>query len=349
MRSWIDADDAIIRDDIVAIAKDKTGLTNFKSTGVLRGIIEVIAACVSYIYRSAINPIYENATLDGANGIFLSMWGLLLGVVRKQDTKTIGNFTGRAYSDGNIPEGAWIVVSGTELRYKVTAKVSFQEGCFSIPVIAENSGVDYNIGSLGVRITRVIPGLDSVSVHEGWIRTLGENIEPDDAYRERIKNRWRGQTLGDTKETYRYYAESTPGVRSAKIIRTPRGAGSTDVVIASVAGLPEPELLDAVREMLHGHELMAFDILVRAPDPVYANIIIEYSGSAEESAVELVAQNYVRDLGIGGRFKIADLYRAYEPLGLATIEIMSPERDIATGEAALIVATVHATKIGDTP
>ena len=80
--SWIDTDDKTIRDDIVSIAKENTKLTNFKSTGVLRGFIEVITACVVFIYKSAINLIYKNATLDGATGFFLTCWGLLL-VFRK--------------------------------------------------------------------------------------------------------------------------------------------------------------------------------------------------------------------------------------------------------------------------
>jgi hypothetical protein len=50
--SWIGTDDKTIRDDIVSIAKEKTGLTNFKSTGVLRGFLEVLAAVVFlYIKR----------------------------------------------------------------------------------------------------------------------------------------------------------------------------------------------------------------------------------------------------------------------------------------------------------
>jgi hypothetical protein len=35
----------------VAIAKEKTGLSNFKSTGVPRGFLEVIAAAVFFMYR----------------------------------------------------------------------------------------------------------------------------------------------------------------------------------------------------------------------------------------------------------------------------------------------------------
>jgi len=344
--SWIDADEEIIREDIISIAKEKTKLTNFKSTGVLRGLLEVLIACVSLIYRSAINIIYKEATLDGASGFFLTCWGLILGVVKKQENKTSGNFTGHSYGDGSVSEGAWVVVDGTKLRYKVTQKVSFQADMdFSIPVIAEFAGSDYNIGSqMRVRITRVIPGLNSISVDEGWINVHGANTESDDTYRERVKNRWRSQTLGDTKETYRYYAESVSGVRSAKIIRTPRGPGSTDVVIASVIGLPNAELLQAVRDVLHDHELMAFDVQVKQPEVTNVNVVIEYSGYPAESEIALIAESYVYDLGIGGRFKIADLYKLYEKLKLNTIEIISPERDVPTDEGSIIIATITVTK-----
>jgi len=345
--TWIDADEETIRNDIISIAKDKTKLTNFKSTGVLRGILEALTACVVFIYKSAINAIYKNATLDGATGFFLTCWGLLLGVVRKQAAKASGNFTGHADGDGDVPEGAWIVVEGTKLRYKVTQKVSFQADTgFPIPVIAEFAGTDYNIGSqMKVRVTRVISGLDSVSVDEGWIRVHGENTEEDDPYRERVKTRWRSQTFGDTKETYRYYAESVPGVRRAKIIRTPRGPGTTDVIIASVIGLPNAELIKAVEDTLYDHELMAFDVQVKPPEVKNIDVVIEYSGLPEESDVALVAESYVHDLGIGGRFKLADLYKLYEPLELDTVEIVLPERDVKTAEAAVIVADITATKI----
>ena len=347
--SWIDQDEKTIRADIVQIAKEKTGLTNFKNTGVLRGFLETIVAVVAFIYRTAINPIYTNGTLDGATGIFLSFWGLALGVVRKQDNKTGGNFTGHAYGDGFVPGGAWIVVDGTEIRYKVLEKVNFQSGTtFAIPVQAEHKGVEYNIGAeMPVRITRVVPGLDSVTVEEGWIATLGENVEEDNVYRERIKSRWRSQTLGDTKETYRYYSEEVAGVRSARIIRTPRGPGSTDVIIASVAGLPGEELIEAVKQNLYAHELMAFDVQVKAPVVTDIEVSIEFSGEADEADVALVAESYVHDLGIGGRFAIRDLYALYAPLGLATVEIISPERDVQAAEASVIVASITATKAAE--
>jgi len=346
-KTWINKSEKEIRDDIVAIAKNETKLTNFKDTGVLRSFVEVIAKIVIFIYRSAINMIYKNASLSGATGIFLSFWGLMLGVVRKQATKAKGNFTGTAYGDGSIPAGTWAVVPGTELRYKVQEKVNFREGeTFGIPVEAEFPGLSHNIGSgTAIRLTRVIDGLDTVSVGEGWIVSHGQETEEDDRYRERIESRWKSQILGDIKEVYKFYAEAVDGVRAAHIVRAPRGPGSTDVIIASVIGLPNEELVNAVKAALHDHELMAFDVQVHPPEIEAVDIRIEYRGDAPEGAVSGIAEQYVYDLGIGGRFVVKDLYALFDPLKLKTIEIISPGRDVQPDERSVIVATVTVAKV----
>jgi uncharacterized phage protein gp47/JayE len=346
--SWIDTDEQSIREDIVSIAKEKTGLTNFKSTGVLRGFLEVIIAVVAFIYRTAINPIYRNASLDGATGIFLSMWGLMLGVARKQEEKTIGAFTCTAHGNGSVPAGAWVVVEGTDLRYKVTTDTAFTpDSTFFLPVVAEHAGSPYNIGpETPIRITRSISGLDTIRVGDNWIETVGQEDEADDPYRQRIKDRWRSQSLGDTKEVYRYYATSVPGVAAAEIVRTPRGPGSTDVIIAAVNGVPSQALLDSVAQALHDHELLGFDVHVKAPNIVPITLRIEYSGNVAVGDIRLIAETYVYGLGIGGRFTIRDLYTQYDHLSLTTCEILSPVRDVQADDASIITATITATKVG---
>jgi uncharacterized phage protein gp47/JayE len=346
VNSWIHAEEKDIKADIVAIAKEETGLTNFKDTGVLRGIVEVIVRVVMFIYQTAINSIYDNATLDGAAGIFLSFWGLLLGVVRKKESKTAGEFSGTAFSDGSIAGGTWVSVEGTDLRYKVAQKVTFREGePFGIPAEAEFPGQSYNIGSgASLRITRTIPGLDSITAGEDWITVPGQDEELDGPYRERIKNRWRSQILGDTKDVYKYYAEAVSGVKAARIVRTPRGPGSTDVIVAAVNGEPSGELLAAVAASLRDHELMAFDIQIRAPGIRRITIGIEYSGKAEENEVRLIADTYVQNLGIGGRFKIGDLYNLYKNINQETLEILSPLRDVQPAEDELIEADISVTR-----
>jgi len=346
-KTWINKSEKEIRDDIVAIAKEETKLTNFKNTGVLRSFVEVITKIVIFIYVSAINMIYKNASLSGATGIFLAFWGLMLGVVRKQAAKTRGNFTGTAYGDGSIPAGTWAVVPGTELRYKVQEKINFKEGeTFSFLVEAEFPGLAYNIGSgTAIRLTRVIDGLESVSVGEDWIVSHGQETEADDRYRERIESRWKSQILGDIKEVYKFYAEAVDGVRAAHIVRAPRGPGSTDVIIASFVGLPNEELINAVKAALHDHELMAFDVQVHPPEVQEVTLVIEYKGDASEGAVSSIAEQYIYDLGIGGRFVVKDLYALFDPLKLKTVEIISPGRDVQPNERSVIVATINVAKV----
>jgi uncharacterized phage protein gp47/JayE len=344
--SWIDKEEKAVREDIMTIAKQETGLTNFKSTGVLRGFLEVIIKIVLFIYQTAINPIYRNASLDGATGIFLSMWGLMLGVVRKQEGKATGKFSGTAYGAGSIPAGSWVVVEGTDLRYKVIEDTAFGAGTsFLLSVIAEHAGSTYNIGSgTPVRITRSVSGLDTITVGEGWIETAGEESETDEPYRQRIKDRWRSQTLGDTKEVYRYYAASVPGVAAVQIVRTPRGPGSTDVIIAATTGVPSSALLTAVEEALYEHELMGFDVQVKPPNTIPIVLTISYSGEADTADVRLIAEQYIYGLSIGGRFAIRDLYARYTALNLSILEILSPIRDVQADDLSIITATITITK-----
>jgi hypothetical protein len=54
----------------------------------------------------------------------------------------------------------------------------------------------------------------------------------------------------------------------------------------------------------------------------------------------------VHNLGIGGRFALRDLYALYEPLGLTTVEILSPDRDVEAAETGIMAAVIQVTKIG---
>jgi hypothetical protein len=133
-------------------------------------------------------------------------------------------------------------------------------------------------------------------------------------------------------------------VRSAKVIRTPRGPGSTDVIIAAVNGAPDADLIEAVKANLRDHELMAFDVEVRPPEITEIELEIEYSGGADENEVRLVAEQYIFQLGIGGRFAMRDLYERYKPLNLKTIEILSPDRDVQSEDLYILVGSITVTK-----
>ncbi len=345
---WIDKNEEEIREEIIQWAKEETGLTNMKSVGVLRAFLEVLVRTASAAYVSYINPVYKQANLDTATGFWLSLWGMLVGVTRKKAVKTAGSFAGQAFDDGKIKKGTWIITEGTALRFKVTSDTLFYAGAFVIPVEAELEGSVYNLTpGTSLRATSVIHGLSSLSVPEEWTETLGTDEETDASLRSRIKDKWKSIGEGNPPSKYEYIAATVTGVVSAKVIRTPRGFGSMDVLITSVEGLPSSALLTSVRDALDAYGLVCRDLIVRAPEAIICDVEVEYGGDYSEAEVELALRQYIISLGIEGKLEIRKLYtEPWVDLVLDSLEIISPARDIEAGENELIVpGTVTVTKV----
>jgi hypothetical protein len=116
------------------------------------------------------------------------------------------------------------------------------------------------------------------------------------------------------------------------------------VIVASTTGVPSATLLDAVEQALYDHELMGFDVQVKAPSTLAITVSISYSGEANTADVRLIAEQYIHGLSIGGRFAIRDLYALYASLNLNTLEIIFPARDVQANELSIINATITITK-----
>ena len=344
--SFIDRTDDEIRKEVIETASKELGFRNLKSTGVLRRLFEVFARFLGQVYHKFISPIYHETNLDTADGLWLDQWGLLLGVARKAATKTKGEATLVAYGEGDIDAGAWITVSGTDLRFKVLEKTAFSEGETKISVEAEFEGSGYNVSGEdeGV-LTKVVSGVNHIVFKEGWISAAGTDKEDDDSYRSRIKNLWISQGVGNPPPSFYYYAESVDGVKEVKLVRTPRGYGTVDVIVVAENGMPSEELLQDVYDALYDHALICNDLQVKAPLQKMAEINIEFSGGASENEVEEAVMQYVYGLGIGGRLEIRGIYDTLEAFDLDTVEVIAPLRDVQAGEDAIIVASVEAEKI----
>lgn len=338
--SLINRTDDEIRKAVMEIATKETGIRNFKSTGVLRGILEVFSRVVGQIYKAFISPIYSQTSLKTARNEWLSQWGLLLGVARKLASKANGEVSLTAYAEGQIDAGIWITVSGTDLRFRVVETTAFSVGENKISVEAEFPGSGYNISDDEGLLSKVVSGVESVRFAESWIKDPGTDDEDDESYRMRIENRWIALGVGNPPASFRYYAESVPGVKAVKLIRTPRGYGTVDIVVVAENGLPSPELLQQVYSSLHDHALICNDLHVKAPEVLDAAVEIEYSGSASENAVQERVLQYVYGLGIGGRMEIRGIYDALESFSLDHIEVLVPARDVQADEDSIVVASV---------
>lgn len=341
----IDKTDDEIRKEIIDLAGKELGFKNFKSTGVLRSIWEVFSKTISQIYHKFLTPIYHNTNLDTATGPWLDQWGLLLGVVRKLATKTQGIVTLIAYNDGTLEKGSWITVSGTGLRFKVVESVPFAKGENQVLIEAEFSGSEYNVSGEDEGIlTKVVSGVESVFFREGWITEAGTDDEKDDVYRKRIKDLWMSQGIGNPPPSFYYYAESVPGVQQVKLIRTPRGYGTVDIIVVAENGMPSKELLDKVYKALEDHALICNDLQVKAPGEKAVSVSVEFKGDATENEIEEAVMQHIFKLGVGGRLEVRNIYETLDKFDLDVVEVILPERDVQADDDSIIVATVEAKK-----
>ena len=345
MMSLLNKSDDEIRKEIIDAAGKELGFRNFKSTGVLRSILEVFSKVISQIYRKFLTPIYGNTNLDTATGTWLDQWGLLLGVVRKLATKTKGTVTLTAYGDGSVEAGSWIRVSGTSLRFRVLETTAFSKGENEVKVEAEFAGSDHNVSGEDEGIlTKVVAGVESIVFREGWITEAGTDDEKDESYRKRIKDLWISQGVGNPPPSFYYYAESVEGVQQVKLIRTPRGYGTVDMIVVAENGMPSEELLDKVYEALDDHALICNDLQVRAPSKMPVSISVEFSGDATENEIEEAVMQHIYALGAGGRLEVRGIYDVLDAFDLETAEVLEPQRDVQADEYSIIVASVEAHK-----
>ena len=336
-----------IRKEIMEIGKRETGISNLKSTGVLRGILETMSLMVTRIYTAFLAPMLTQVDRRKATGFWLDLHGNNLGVTRNQAKRTTGTFTGAAYKAGTLKAGAWIRVEGAKLRFRVTKDVPFLAGPFKVPVEAERTGPEYNIsGTSRLVLTKVTMGVESVAAGKDWISYSGTNTEADAAYRRRIDARWNTKGDGNPPSRYVLVARSAAGITHAKVLRTPRGWGSVDVIVAGSAGLPTPKQLADVRAALDGESMICRDLVVRAPEKVTTDIVIEFSGKYTAAQVENAVRNWVAGLGIGKNMEIRKLYRdPWDGWTLSKFEVLRPNRDIKVGKDAIVVPTIKARKV----
>lgn len=344
--SFLEKTEEEIRQEIFEIGEQETGLSNLKSVGVLRGIFETMTLLVARIYTAFLSPLLKQVDRRTATGFWLDVHGNNLGVNRYRATRTKGVFTGTAYASGTLKAGAWVRVEGSDFRFRVTEEVSFLTGTFDISVEAEVAGSEYNIApGTPLVLTSVTQGMESVSAGSDWIAYSGTDNETDTAYRSRIDDRWNAQGEGNPPAKYELVARSVDGVAEAKVIRTPRGFGSIDVLIAGSAGLPtETQLLD-VRDALDGYGMICRDLIVRAPETVLSDVSIEFSGDYTAVEVENAVRAWIAALGIGVDLEVRKLYTGpWDGWVFTSFEVLLPDRDVAVGENEIVVPTITVTK-----
>lgn len=240
-----------------------------------------------------------------------------------------------AGADTRIPAGSrCTTAAGVEFQTLYTGVIPSGSLHVDIPARAVLTGSGGNVAAGAVCLmTQPVTGL-AYCLNESAF-TGGADEESDEALRERVLSSYQRLPNGANAAFYETQAMSVEGVAAASVLARPRGAGTVDVVISAIDGMPSAELLASVHTLLQAQREICVDIHVASPMalPVQLSVQIETAEGYASGAVCAAVENAVRALFggalLGKRLTLAELGSViYAVPGVANYRILSPSADI---------------------
>lgn len=241
---------------------------------------------------------------------------------------------------------------GTYLTFYASADTILPEGqavCL-VPVIAEKSGILYNVPAGRIRQTLVqIDGYDRVVNEEGWLTVEGTEEETIEALRKRCINSRAENAMRNIDRKLKSIAENVKGVVVANIdSQSPRGEGTTDIIVTGQSGNANAQLLQAVREAVDQTCGSYGDYLVKSsiPVPVDFDVVVYVARNVSTDGYEETAVQAIREImDITTREELNRFYKDEIWTALSdkidkyrTCEVIKPATNLTTGTERVFVA-----------
>ena len=237
-----------------------------------------LAAQVYALYVQA-DWVTRQAFPQTAEGEYLDYHAQLRSLERKPALPAQGTvrFTAgeAAQSDRAIPEGTVCMTAGL-VRFATTQAAVLPAGelTVDVPVQALEPGTAGNVSAQTVVSMAVAPmGIASCTNPQAFAG--GADGEGDEELRARILDTFRRLPNGANAAFYEQGALSFDQVAAAAVIPKPRGVGSVDVIVSTLAGTPGEELLEQLQDYFEQRREIAVDVQVKAPTPVTVNVAVQ--------------------------------------------------------------------------
>lgn len=240
---------------------------------------------------------------------------------------------------------------GMYLTFYASADTVLPEGqavCL-VPVIAEKTGSLYNVPAGRIRQTLVqIEGYDRVTNEEGWITVEGTETESIDSLRKRCINSRAENAMRNIDRKLKSIAESVKGVVVANVdSQSPRGEGTTDIIVTGQSGSANAQLLQAVREVIDQTRGSYGDYLVKSsiPVPIDFDVVLYVARNVSTDGYEETASAAIREImDITTREELNRFYRDEIRTVLSekidkyrTCDIISPSENLVVGTERVFV------------
>ena len=217
-----------------------------------------------------------------AQGEYLDRHAFARSLERTAATRAEGviRFAGDGGEERVIAAGT-VCMSADNVRFETAQEAVLAEGepWVDVPARAVEAGVSGNVIAGKITLMSAMPtGITACTNPEAFVG--GADAEDDEALRKRILDSYRRLPNGANAAYYEQEAIAA-GAAAAKAIGRARGIGTVDVYITAQEGVPDEELLTAVRERLEEKREIAVDLAVLAPECVTVDVQAELQAAME--------------------------------------------------------------------
>ncbi|NCE64671.1 baseplate J/gp47 family protein [Pseudoflavonifractor sp. 524-17] len=280
-----------------------------------------------------------------AQGEYLDRHAALRGLSRRGAARAQGTLCflvdGASGSDLAVPLGTVCMTAG-QMRFVTTQAGVLRAGTTSVTVPAEAAepGEAGNVPAETVLTMAVAPvGIRRCSNPAPFLGGMDE--EEDEALRQRVLETFRRMPNGANAAFYEQGAMSFEQVAAAQVIPRPRGKGSVDVVVSTLDGVPDQNLLAQLEEYFQARREIAVDVKVKAPVPRTVDLTIKvrpaegYTQAEAQQAVRRAVEGWFDGRRLGKsvlRAEVSSLVFGQEEVGNCAVTAPAGDMALAVGE-----------------
>ena len=290
-----------------------------------------------------------------AAGEYLERHGRMRGIQRNPAVKAEGlirfMINAERTTDVTVPAGT-VCLTGDMVYFKTVEPAVIAAGTRQTEAraVAMEAGTIGNVNAGSIVYMSPAPVGVTGCVNTGPF-SGGADEESDEALRERVLASYKRLPNGANKAYYESEVLAIPGTAAVTVIPKKRGLGTVDVIFSTAEGVPDPEMVRAVKARLDASREICVDIDVRAPEKheVDVELRLKPAEGADFSEVSDEVEKALRAY-FDGRLLSRGLTHAalgdilYHVEGVENYAILRPAEDIGAGEGILPVLrdlTVH--------
>ena len=295
-----------------------------------------VAAQVYALYIQA-QWVTRQAFPQTAESDYLDLHAQLRGLTRKQATQAQGSIRFSAQSSDaprTIPKGT-VCLTADMVRFETTAEgvLAAGETEVDVPAQALLAGTAGNVSARAITAMAVAPvGISTCTNPLPF--TGGIDPEGDEDLRARVLDTYWRLPNGANIAFYEQGALSFDEVTAVSVLPRNRGIGTVDIVVATLSGQPDEDLLGQLQEYFQSRREIAVDVQVLAPKELTINVSVQVKAreGVDQEAVEQAVEEALRRWFSGKRLA-NDVLRAelgsviYGCENVENYAILSPAAD----------------------